>query len=148
MTKQQKDNLADYLQGLKMFQPSSFPLGVIIVKKDQDKKEVEKIIKQEALDMISAEQHTDELIAQIAESINNKRGLVIDIREDHLDPKLYNQLNNLKEDLFYAKMAGAKDAVIINPVPKGGFLLLLIEQEKYRDITLGEAFTSYCNLAV
>lgn len=145
------EKLKDYFSGLRELKNLPFfPIGIIIVD-ERERNEARDIVKAEQIPMFTIDRndntfHPDVVLEGVISVLQNKHGVALDVR-NALPPKIFNQLANLSHNRIYVQLAGKAEPVNMNPVPAGGFVVLLMNDAQYRDLVLGDTASSFCNLA-
>lgn len=143
---QQKNKLEDYLDDLKENkQVSIFHIGAIIIN-EKDRQIALETIESKKIPVFDTDNnHPDIILKDLIELFKDGKGAVLNIKEN-LSGKILNQLNNLSKNQMNVQLAGEEQRKILNPVPSGGFVVLLMNDDYYKDSILGDIIISFCNL--
>jgi hypothetical protein len=144
MKKDLKEKLNDYLEGLKQLNNSgSMPIGALIV----DNKEREGVVSvlAKGIEVVDVQAQPLSALESLPEAIENQIGIAFSLGSEIPAP-IYNQLSNLTNGHFNAVLPGQEESTVINPLPQKGFVLLILDPESYRTMSLGGMVTSVCNL--
>ena len=142
--------LKDYLSTVKKISaPGLFPIGTIIVK-ENERDNVLRVIKSEKIFVLDINNednnfHPDIILDKLVNRLKEKKGIIFNIKTN-LPGKIINQLNNLSHNQVNIHLPGKKNSVVLNPVPRGGFIILLLNNKQYYKMMLGNIVTSFCNL--
>lgn len=146
MTSQQNEKLNDYLSGINDLDTKiNLPIGGVIFD-SKDKTDIIKLIEKANLDLIeTANLHEDQVLKQLIDVLQNKKTAVLNVNAQ-LSGKILNQLNNIKDKQVNVILAGETEPLVINPLPDGAKLILLLTNEQYDNHDLQTIISSYCRL--
>lgn len=140
-----KIKLEDYLTGFKVLKnPPLFPVGAIVFD-ERNRTPVLKFLKSKKIDVLNIDGHPDPVLKNLVEIVKKKKLISWNITGD-IDPALLNQLSNLAHGRLDFAPAGVKRQIIINPLPRGGKLVLLMNRQSYQDLILQDIITSVCRV--
>ncbi|MDO8571151.1 MAG: hypothetical protein Q7R79_00540 [bacterium] len=126
--------LQEYVQGLKELKSSAFPIGVIIAgdntSNNQSRKETIAYLQDQGIEIIETTDSEDLIMGKIVETLSKGKSVALNIN-GAIPTKILNELQNI---------------TLFNQLPEGVFLLFIMDGTSYRDATLGETVSSFCNL--
>jgi len=94
---------------------------------------------------IKDDQHPDELLEVLARRLEKAQATALVITSQ-LPGKILSQLHNIKEGHLNVHLAGHEEPTIINPLPKGALLLILLVNVEPTDIQLQPLISSILRL--
>lgn len=146
MTTKQKNKLRDYISGLEeLKKPSSFSIGAVIID-EKNRNDILKIAKKEKISILKPEKfHPDITLENLIKIIEKGKIAILDIQKE-LPQKIINSLSNLIAGYLNVRLAGEKEPLILNPLPKGGKVVFLMNKGFYSDLALQDMISSVCRV--
>ena len=146
MEDSQREKLEDYIIGLRDFNTaSSFPMGAVLMD-EADRAEVVRLIKRKKLPVLEAGQgHPDLVLGALIDILKKGKMAILNLTAS-LDPKLLNQLHNMANDQINAQLVGETNPAILNPIPQGSKLVLLMSKDYYENLEQQDMITSVCQI--
>ncbi len=147
MTNEQQHKLQDFIFSLRQKSaPSVFPIGAIILN-EVDRVEIEQELERERMRILSLNSQNEyDVSANMIDTWLQGKGVVVAIHEP-----LSQQLRQMVIELFEAnrvniRIAGELEPRVMNPMPQGAFLILMMNEEVYRTMEARHVITEFCNL--
>ena len=138
------DKAKDYLEGLKgLGDTRVFPIGAIVFS-EINRDEVIRTTNNEGLEVVDIDNlGIDSALREIINLIYEKKGVGIVFKGD-CPAEIKNLLINTTHDVISVQVAGEKDLYVMNPVVKGGFIVLIINDISFDNLNLPGVVTSTC----
>lgn len=146
MTPEQQEKLEDYLSGLaELKNPSSFPIGAIIINESNRENTVTAIENLGVVVVNATDTHPSNSLKKLAGAVKDKNIVCFNLRQE-LPPEVANQISTLSNNQLDITLAGSDEEVHLSPVPSGGKLVLLMNKEAYENFPLSYVISSACAL--
>lgn len=146
MTTEHKEKLIEYISGMQSLKkPSSVPIGAILID-EKDRQAVLKEFKGKTISIMHVNnRHEDLVLKDLLSAMRSSKIAVVNI-QNSLPAKIYNQLHTIVSGHMRVALAGKKNPDVINSIPAGAKIILIITKEFYNDTIWGDLITSACRL--
>ena len=139
------DKLFDYLSGMKDVQnPMSYPIGVILVS-DDDRAELIETLGMQEVSVLTLAAHPDGVLRALVDSVQHEEPVASEVIGTVPGPVM-SALFDLSEGALDVVLAGDVESTVINPVPKKGGVVLIMNEEVYSEFSKPELINSACRL--
>mgnify|MGYP001591697280 CR=1 FL=1 len=147
MNPPQQEKLNEYIRDMHIPRTEgTFRLGAIIVQ-EAERGEVKNFLREKGERVLVLDNAIEDVVLhEMVDAIEQERGVIIDVMEE-LSGRVYNQLSNLYHNRIEIQFDG-EETRVIDPVPMGGFVILLLSDEQYRTMTSSFVLSSFCNLSL
>lgn len=147
MNLSQQEKLKEYIEEMNIPRTEgTFRLGAIIVK-EEDRGETKNILREKKERVLVLDNALEDVVLhEMVDAIEQERGVIIDVIEKW-SGRVYNQLSNLYHNRIEIQFDG-EETRVIDPVPVGGFVILLLSDEQYRTMTSSFVLSSFCNMSL
>ncbi len=138
--------LHQYIDGfLQIKDYSIFPIGAVVVK-DLNLESIGDALREKNISIFDVEKnHPDIILRPLIGRISQHSGSALLIKKD-LPPKIFNQLSNLSNNVINVQLAGEGKPTVINPVPKGGFIIIITNEDFFNAQAWGDIISSICRI--
>ena len=144
MKKAHREKIEDYLSGLALqHDPAHFHIGAITFA-EKERKNVQAKVTEEGLDIIDLPTgHPDLTLKKIVEAVLAEKVIAINVG-DELPAKVFNFLSIIKENVIDVHLEGDTESTQVNPVPTGGAIVLLMNEETYEQSIWLDILATMC----
>jgi len=144
MKKVHREKIEDYLSSLALqHDPAFFHIGAITFI-EKERANIHSKVVEEGLDIIDLPSgHPDLTLKRIIEAIKAEKAIAINVG-DELPSKMFNFLSSLKENVIDVHLVGEAEPTQINPVPTGGAVVLLMNDETYKQSIWLDILATMC----
>lgn len=146
LKKGKKEKVDDYFSGfLELKNPMFVPIGLVVFE-EEDRDGILAAVKEKKIAIVaSGQRHPDEVLREMINALQKKEPFCINVT-DGLDPRMLNQLSNLAKNEINVHLAGEREPAVLNPVPRGARLVLLMNRELAASLALQDIVSSVCRL--
>jgi hypothetical protein len=143
---EQAEKLTDYISGMQSIaKPMSTPIGAIVIE-EKDRQETLKTFKGKIFSIMHMNNRHEDLVLQdLFSAVRSSKTAVMNI-QNALPAKIYNQLYNIARGQTQVMLAGKKKPDILDSIPFGAKIILVITEQFYENTMWGDLITSVCRL--
>ena len=93
----------------------------------------------------SLDEHPDKTLEKLLHFFENQKVVALFIK-DEIPLKLLNAIRDIQEGKINVSLAGKKDASVLNPIPSGAKLILLISENNFDNLGIEKFALSVCRI--
>ncbi len=123
-----------------------FPIGAIIYSAESLRKMAELLKNKGVVPLrFSTDEHPDLTIEKLLNFFENGKTVALFIGNE-IPRKLLSQLEEIKNGKMNVLLAGKEEASVLNPIPDGAKLLLLVDRKNFENLGIEKLALSVCRM--
>ncbi|MAG11924.1 MAG: hypothetical protein CMI52_03910 [Parcubacteria group bacterium] len=148
MNEQNINKIKDFLFSMRQFRsPEIFPIAAAISRQEDYDITAAELQKSGLPYIIVGDQHEDLILAPMLERIVQGKGIILELTGP-LPPKIYGVCAGLfQSGVVNVHLAGELEPRVINPAPEGGYIILFMNDQLFKDFEGRYILSAFCNLA-
>lgn len=146
MKKAFTEKIADYVSGFTALRvPGSPPVGAVIFE-EKDRATVRKELAGHGVQALPLQDtHPGEILRGVLRAFQSGAMATLEV-DTSMPPEVLAQLSNLTRNVFDAALPGEKERAVLNPIPQGARVLLLMSRDSYENTIFQDIISSACRI--
>ncbi len=143
-----EEKLADYISWFidEINDSLIFPIGSIVFSEDYQQLIVDKLKNKGVVPVrILPEEHPDRTLERLFAYFEKQKVVALYIK-DEIPTKILNQLEEIRDGKMKVQLVGKEDLSVLNPIPSGAKLILLINESNFDKLGLEKFALSTCRI--